>query len=103
MLLCDNLGIYGLLVERLAPTADMAVAPLDGAERRLVEGLDGFAVVLFEGDRHHHFEPCRRAVILPSEGEDQPFVRHDLAIDAAEPVLAMLRGRDHPAIAAADA
>src|SRR6516164_6225488 len=103
MLLGDLLGICGLLVERLAPAADMAVAPLDRAERRLVEGLDGLAVPLFEGDRHYHLEPRRRAVILPGESEHQPLVRHDLAVDAAKPVLAVIGGLDHPAIPAADA
>src|SRR5262250_2026372 len=103
MLLCDLLGIDGLLVERLAPAADMAVAPFDGAERCLVEGLDGLAAALFEGDRHHHLEPSGRPIILPDEGEHQPLVWHDLAIDAAEPVLAAISGLDHPAIAAADA
>src|SRR5262245_51709040 len=103
MLLCDLLGIDGLLVERLAPAADMAVAPLDGAERRLVEGLDGLAVALFKGDRHHHLEPSGRPVILPGAGEHQPLARNDLAIDAAEPALAAISGLDHPAITAADA
>src|SRR5262249_39492047 len=103
MLLGDVLGIDGLLVERLAPAADMAVAPLDGAERRLVEGLDGLAVALFEDDRHDHLEPSGRPVILPGEGEYQPLVGHDLAIDAAKPVLAVIGGLDHPAIPTANA
>jgi hypothetical protein len=51
MLLCDLFGIHGLLVERLAPAADVAVAPLYGAEGCLVEGLYGLAIALFEGDR----------------------------------------------------
>src|SRR5215468_11280055 len=103
MLLCDLLGICRLLVERLAPTADMAVAPFDAAERRLVEGLNGFAVAFFEDDRYQHLEPCRGTVILPIESEREPPVRDNLAIDAGKPILTVIRGLDHPAIATADA
>jgi DNA-binding transcriptional LysR family regulator len=56
LLLCDFLGIGSLLVERLVPTAYMAVAPLDIEERCLVECLDGLSVTLFEGDRHERFD-----------------------------------------------
>src|SRR5215467_13373283 len=103
MLPCYLLGICGLLVERLAPAADVAVATLDGAERCLVERLDGLAVALFEGDRHHHLEPCRRSFVLPGKGEYEALVRHDLAVDSAEPVLTVIGGLDHPPIPAADA
>src|SRR5215475_8170670 len=102
MLPCYLLGICSLLVERLAPPADMAVATLDGAERCLMECLDGLAVALFEGDRHHHLEPCRRSFVLPVKGEYEALVLDDLSVDAAEPVLAVLGGLDHPPIPAAD-
>src|SRR5204863_3182026 len=79
----------------------MAVAALDVEERHLVECLDGLSVALFEGDRHQRLDLCGWPFV-PGEGEDEAFVPHDLAIDAAEPVLAMLGRLDHPAIGAAD-
>src|SRR5262245_65865411 len=79
----------------------MGVAPLDVAEGRLVERLDALSVARFEGDRHHRFDSCGRPFV-PGEGEDEALVRHDLAIDSAEPVLAMPGRPDHRAISAAD-
>src|SRR5262247_3299149 len=81
----------------------MAVAALDIEEGPLVEGLDCLAALLFEGDRDKRLDARGRAVIVPGEGENEPLVLDDLAIDAAEPVLAMRRRRDHRAVGAAAA
>src|SRR6185295_14218889 len=101
-LLCDVLGVGLLFVEGLDPATDMAVTPLDGAERRLVEGLDSASVALFEGDCHQRFESCGRTLVVPAKGEDEALVLHDLTIDSAEPAFAMLDRLDHRAISAAD-
>ena len=80
----------------------MAVAPVGVGEGGLVEGLDGLAVTLLEGDRYQRFDACRRPLVVPSKSEDEALVLHDLAVDAAKPVLAVLRRLDHCAIGAAD-
>jgi hypothetical protein len=46
-----------------------------------MKGLDGLAVLLFESDRDKRLGARRRPVIVPGEGEDDPPVRDDLAID----------------------
>src|SRR5215831_19926596 len=99
---CDLRGISRKLVEGRGPAADMAVAALGTEEGPLVEGLDRLAALLFQGDRDERLDARGRAVI-PSERENEPFVLDDLAIDAAEPVLAMRRRRDHRAVGTADA
>ena len=66
----------------------MGVAALGAEEGRLVEDLQGLAVALFETDRHQGLELGRRPCV-PGEGEDQPAVRLDLAVDAAEPAVAV--------------
>src|SRR4051812_41274901 len=81
----------------------MTVATFDIAEEPLVEGLHRLTVAFLEGDRHQHFHARRWAVIVPSEGEDEPFVLDDLAIDAAEPVFAVLSGLNHRTVSSADA
>src|SRR5437588_1712862 len=81
----------------------MAVAPLDIEEGRLVECLNGLSVTLLKGDGDKRFDSCGWPFIVPGEGEDKAFVPYDLAIDTAEPILAMLGRLDHPAIGAADA
>src|SRR6516165_11871362 len=81
----------------------MAVAALDIEEWPLMEGLDRLAALFFEGDRDERLDARGRAVIVPGKRENEPFVRDDFAIDAAEPVLAMRRRRDHRAVGAADA
>lgn len=68
-----------------------------------MEGLDRLAAFLFEGDGHKHLDARGWTVIVPSKRENEPFVLDDLAIDAAEPVLAMRGRRDHRAVGAADA
>src|SRR6516165_5812960 len=80
----------------------MAVAALDIEERSLVEGLDGLAALLFEGDRHDRLDARRWSVIVPGEREGEPLVRDDLAIDAPEPIFPVLEGLDHHAVATAD-
>jgi hypothetical protein len=67
----------------------VAVAALGIEEGPLVEGLDRLAALLFEGDCDKRLDARGRAVIVPSECENEPLVLDDLAIDAAEPVLAM--------------
>ncbi len=56
-----------------------------------MEGLDGLSPQLFEGDGDERPDARRGAVIIPGESEDEPPIRDDLAVDAAEPVVAMLR------------
>lgn len=51
-----------------------------------MEHLNGLAVAFREGDRDQRFDAARRSRI-PREGEDQPAVRHDLAVNTAEPAL----------------
>src|SRR5262245_6474634 len=80
----------------------MAVAALGTEEGPLVEGLDRLAALLFQGNRDKRLDARGRAVV-PSERKNEPFVLDDLAIDAAEPVLAMRRRRDHRAVGTADA
>src|ERR671927_1041112 len=80
----------------------MAVATLDSRERSLLEGLNGSASLLFEGDGDERLDAGGRAVIVPGEGEDETPVRDDLAIDPAEPVFAMLWRGDQDAVGAAD-
>src|SRR5262245_54773739 len=81
----------------------MAVATLHIEEGSLMKGLDGLAGLLFEGDRDKRLDARRRSVIVPGEGEDESLVPDDLAIDAAEPVFALLCGLDHRTVGAADA
>src|SRR5258708_22111366 len=81
----------------------MAVAALDIEEGPLMEGLDRLAALLFEGDRDERLDARGRAVIVPGERENEPLVRDDLALDAAEPVLATRRRRDHRAVGTAGA
>src|SRR5207247_9402192 len=56
-----------------------------------------------EGDRHQRLSAGGWSLVVPGEGEDDLPVGDDLAIDPAEPVLAMLRGLDHAAVGAARA
>src|SRR6516164_251296 len=101
VLLCDLRGISRELVEGRGPAAHVAVAALGTEEGPLVEGLDRLAALLFEGDGDKRLNAGRRTVIVPCERENEPFVLDDLAIDAAEPVLAMCRRRDHRAVGTA--
>src|SRR5215831_18622800 len=78
----------------------MAVAALDTEEGPLVDRL---AALLFERERDERLDARGWAVIVPGERENEPLVLDDLAIDAAEPVLAMRWRCDHRAVAAADA
>src|SRR5262249_32814126 len=102
MLLYHFRGIGRELLEGLRPAADMAVAALDIEEWSLVEGLDGLATLLFEGDCHDRLDARRWSVIVPGEREDEPLVRDDLAIDTPEPVFPALGGFYHDAVGAAD-
>src|ERR1700756_5412912 len=81
----------------------MAVATLGMEEGLLREVLALLAALLFECDRDERLDARGRAVIVPGEGENEPFVRDDFAIDAAEPVLATRRRRDHRAVSTTDA
>src|SRR5258707_15835332 len=81
----------------------MAVAALDIEEGPLMEGLDRLAALLFEGDRDERLDARGRAVIVPGEGENQPLALDDLALDAAERVLATRRRREHRAVRTAAA
>src|SRR5262249_17922571 len=69
-------------------------------EGPLVEGLHRLAALLFEGDRDKRLDARGRAVV-PSERENEPLVLDNLAIDAAEPVLAVRRRYDRRAVGAA--
>ena len=61
----------------------MAVAALGIEEGPLVEGLDRLAALLFEGDRDKRLDARGRAVIVPGEGENEPFVLDDLIANPA--------------------
>jgi hypothetical protein len=80
----------------------VAVATLGVAEGFLMERLRRLAVALFERDRHDRLDATGRPAV-PSEREHEPLVADDLAIDAAEPALAVLLGLDHRAVGAAHA
>src|SRR5690349_3194660 len=79
----------------------MAVAALHAAERRLVEGLHGLAVLLFKGHGDERLDARLVAAVFPGEGVDDAPVFLDRAILAAHPRLPVSRGHDAGAPTAA--
>src|ERR1700737_100935 len=88
------------LVEERAPAALMVVACGCINELGVMEDHQGAGAARLQRDRPQRFALRRR---MPGPGEDQPFIRHDLAVDAAGLEILAIVAREADAVAAAGA
>jgi hypothetical protein len=83
-------------VEALAPAVAMSVARLVAVEAGLLEDEPGALAEILEPHRHDGLDAGPAVLVVPHVRHHEELVRHDLAINAAEPERGAV-GRHHAA------
>src|ERR1044071_6607010 len=83
--------MFGQDIEALAPAVAMSVARFVAVEAALFERDFGALAEILEAYRHDRLGAGPAVLVVPRMRHHDELVRNDLAVDAAEPVLATLR------------